>query len=402
MRTSISARIRRALLGLTLGLCVLFTVLTFLLVYVIEDQVFMNLLKAEKQQFEDVESSDIERWQPSHRQMQLYLSQQELPEQIQSLLGPTDGVYEFFDKDEALFVMAAKRQDTQQRYFILFDVSTLLAVRDSRTTVFSIIAVMALLVIVVTTLLAHRLARTTLQPLKKLTDQLSDEDQAQLPQDFAQDFAGDEIGVLTQELQTAINQLQQAAQREYEFNRGVSHELRSPLQVAQNAVELMALQKPTENNQPLQRLHRSIRDMQRITAAFLWLASERTSHESTDAQAAMANLKQQYQESHPHHTLEFQIEQQLRFSLPSEVFNVIMDNLLRNAVQHGDTGLIECTLDPGHIRVRNPYTDDTTSESGHGVGLVIVRRICEQLGWQLELQRTKQHMNATIGIHQRP
>jgi len=52
MSISITSRMRNAMVGLSVSLCVLFTGLIFLLVYVIEDQVFVNQLKIEQAEFE--------------------------------------------------------------------------------------------------------------------------------------------------------------------------------------------------------------------------------------------------------------------------------------------------------------------------------------------------------------
>ncbi|WP_395373368.1 sensor histidine kinase [Marinicella sp. W31] len=400
MNTSISNRIKRTFLGLALALCLVFTGLTFLLVYITEDQIFVNQLSLEKQQFQQLPAAQIYQWEPSHRLMRLHTSKQQLSEELQNQIGTVDGIYEYFDGTDAVFVLATTHPENQQRYFIQFDVSSLLAVRDSRKTVFLTIGIVSLLLMSITLLLAGRLARTTLQPLKTLTDQLQDEDRAGLPKDFARDFAGDEVGLLAQELQTAMDEVQQSAQREFEFNRGISHELRSPLQVAQNAVELLSMDTATNNNPPFKRLQRSVEHMQRITEAFLWLASGRSADTSTHALEVLNALKQSYTESHPEYRIEVQTEQsnEVTLPVPTSVFNIIMENLLRNAVQHGDVGLITCVLSTEEIRVSNPALSEQSSQRGFGVGLIIVRRICEQLGWTLELQQQQQQTIAQINI----
>jgi len=398
MKTSISSRIKRTFVGLALVLCLVFTALTFLLVYVTEDQIFINELSLEKQHFEQLPVEDIAGWKPEHRLMRLHTSDQQLSEKVQAQIGPADGIYEYFDGEDAVFVLAITHPKNQQRYFLAFDVSTLLAVRDSRQIVFLTIAVISSLLIMITLLLAGRLARTTLQPLKKLTDQLQDEDRSGLPEDFARDFAGDEVGLLAQELQIAIHEVQQTAQREFEFNRGISHELRSPLQVAQNAMELLRMHDTADNNPALQRLQRALENMQRITEAFLWLASERSVETSTNGLEVLNTLKQSYAEHHPEHPIDIRIDgtDQPIFQVPASVFNVMMDNLLRNAVQHGGAGPIECLLSERHIQIRNQNNAAESSQQGYGIGLVIIHRICAQLGWTLELQQRNEQTVAAI------
>ena len=48
---SIASRIKKVMLSMTLGLSLVFGMLIFLLMYVIEDQIFINLLHAEQDHF---------------------------------------------------------------------------------------------------------------------------------------------------------------------------------------------------------------------------------------------------------------------------------------------------------------------------------------------------------------
>mgnify|MGYP000291668960 CR=1 FL=1 len=51
------------------GLSLVFGLLIFLLLYVIEDQVFINLLRAEQAHFNNVSQSESVNWKPSNRYM---------------------------------------------------------------------------------------------------------------------------------------------------------------------------------------------------------------------------------------------------------------------------------------------------------------------------------------------
>ena len=61
MTISITSRIRNAMVGLTVVLCLFFTGLIFLLVYIIEDEVFLNQIKVEQAAFELVIGSSNEK-----------------------------------------------------------------------------------------------------------------------------------------------------------------------------------------------------------------------------------------------------------------------------------------------------------------------------------------------------
>ncbi|MBL4772089.1 MAG: sensor histidine kinase, partial [Alcanivoracaceae bacterium] len=77
------------------------------------------------------------------------------------------------------------------------------------------------------------------------------------------------------------------------------------------------------------------------------------------------------------------------YSIPQSVFTVIIDNLIRNALQHGTIGDIQVKLSDRSIQILNPQltkTEDSNSldASGYGIGLMIVERICQRLNWQLK------------------
>ncbi len=371
------------MLGLTLVLCLVFTVLAMLMVYVVEDKVFMNLLKHEQQQYLQLSGLERAAWQPSNRYMRFYRQAADLPAEVFNAIGAEPGIYEYFDAGKAGFVLRDQAHDSE--YFISFDVSALLAVRSSRYDLWLMIAVVSAVLLVVAVLVAYQLANKSLSPLKQLTQQLQDEHE-ELPQGFAADFYGDEVGVLAQQLEASIAQAKQAAEREFEFNRGVSHELRTPVQIAQNALELIQLEAPAvDREQVMQRLQKALFSMQHITAAFLWLASDDSALESScDGRTVMTQLLSNHQCSHPDRSIEVSYAQQMRYSAPAPVLTVILDNLLRNALQHSRDGVVHCQFKASSISVSNNL-DHRHTQPGHGLGLGIVRRLCERLYWQLDV-----------------
>lgn len=75
-------------------------------------------------------------------------------------------------------------------------------------------------------------------------------------------------------------------------------------------------------------------------------------------------------------------------------------NLLRNAIENSDRGVIRIALSrPGVVRIEDPGHGMTPEEvsaiytrmargnarPGSGIGLDLIARLCEHLGWQLDL-----------------
>ncbi len=390
MKISIANRIKRAMIGFTLLLCLVFTALNMLMVYVIEDQVFINLLKHEKQQFEQVDPKQQVNWQPGSKMMKLYTDLDTVPVDIAMVLGDKVGVYEYFNQGKAGFVLLAEYGTEQLPYVITFDVSEFLAVRSGRLDLWTVVGVVSLVLLLFSIWVASRLAKKTLSPLRKLTAEFQDEN-ADLPQHFAIDFAGDEVGVLAQQLERSIMLANSAAEREFEFNQGVSHELRTPIQIAQNSLELLSInsQLPlAEQPQILLRLDRALKQMHQITEAFLWMASQRNPQSQTcDGSVIFKNLIASYQESYPNRSFEVKLTDGLVYMSPPAVLKIIVDNLLRNAIQHSSSGTIYCQFDNEMIRIEND-TAAHEQNPGFGIGLNIVARLCEQLNWRLSIDAT--------------
>jgi len=170
MAISISSRVRNAMIGLTLGLSLLFTVLIFLLVYVIEDQVFVNQIKVEQFAFENLmanaEPKMIESWQPSNAKIQRIDSLEDLPvslpKAILTRIVEQPGVHEYFDNDHALFIASLSRLTSQANYYLVYDVKELLVVRDTKQTLFALIGGLTLIIAVAAVMLARRLSKATL------------------------------------------------------------------------------------------------------------------------------------------------------------------------------------------------------------------------------------------------
>ncbi len=387
-KISIAQRIKRAMIGLTLMLCLVFTVLAMMMVYVVEDQVFINLLKHEQQRYEQSRLDERLDWQPSMEAMHYYLGEESFPSEILQVVGKKAGVYEYFTDDSAGFLLLGESVDGQQKYVISFDVSEFLAVRSGRFGMWFIIGSVSLFLLLFSIWISSRLAKKTLFPLRQLTEQFQD-DSDELPEDFAADFSGDEVGVLAQQLEHTIAQVNAAAAREFEFNRGVSHELRTPIQIAQNSLELLHLktvQQPASSNQTvLGRLQRSIMQMKQITEAFLWLASDYPSTQQTcDGKKVIDDLIGAYLINHPDRPITAELSKGLNYKAPASVLRIILDNLLRNAMQHSDSGLVKCQMNDQMIRVENAVLKGTI-QPGYGIGLSIVGRLCEQLNWELRV-----------------
>ena len=400
MAISITSRIRNALVGLTLGLCALFAMFIFMLVYVIEDQLFVNQIKVEQAVFERViDAGDqqlIRDWQPSNRNIRRVDSLASLSESLAdnalSAIAERPGVHEYFDDDKALFIASLILPNNAGKYYLVYDVKDLLVVRNTKRALFYLIGGLTLIITLVAVLVARQLTKSTLAPVSRLSHALQNNDLDHVVIELANEFSEDEIGVLAHQLAQALEQVRNVAEREYQFNRGVSHELRSPIQVAQSATELLHLvagDGDTQLNKPIARLQRSTAEMNEIAEAFLWLASDREVKQSEmcSLSALQKNLAA-LQAGFPTHEVVINTSPlaPLYYPLPSTVMAVVLRNLLRNAVVHGERSTIVVDIDPDNITISNSLASVAHEDNSFGIGLSIVQRICDRFDCELNSQ----------------
>jgi signal transduction histidine kinase len=83
---------------------------------------------------------------------------------------------------------------------------------------------------------------------------------------------------------------------------------------------------------------------------------------------------------------------------------VLVSNLLKNACIHASGGHIEILLttellilsDQGGVVIPEQREQNTVSYLSHGIGLVLVREICQKLGWSFELVPNQQQGHDAI------
>ena len=121
-------------------------------------------------------------------------------------------------------------------------------------------------------------SRMLYAPVVALMDQIKVLNPENIPVQFSQKHAKNEIGLLTRTIETTMNRINAFIQREKQFTRDASHELRTPLTIVKGAVEIMEVQPELETNpllnKPLKRISRSVKDMETTIETFLWLARE--------------------------------------------------------------------------------------------------------------------------------
>ncbi|MFO6005112.1 ATP-binding protein, partial [Pseudomonas aeruginosa] len=86
--------------------------------------------------------------------------------------------------------------------------------------------------------------------------------------------------------------------------------------------------------------------------------------------------------------------------LPQTRARIIIGNLLRNALQYSDEGVVEIVVRDRSLLISNPIgAAQGTDESmafGYGLGLDLVQRLCQKSGWRLHYSSDEQRFRCEL------
>ena len=270
-------------------------------------------------------------------------------------------------------------------------------------------------VVVIVLVLGWMATQREWAPVSALAAVISNWDEAQpsaealRPENLAMGTDAD-IASLTKGLYGFATRIADFNQRERNFTRDASHELRSPLTVIKMSVDMLADEENLSEfgERSVRRIQRASREMETVVDALLILARESDVgmdterfvvndvlvHELDTARALLAGRP-----------IELELEEPARFALQGSrrVFSVLCWQLIRNACQQTEQGRVVITVLPGAVTVSNhadPYSSNGSTHSErdfgadrHGFELAIAQRISDRFSWPLELQTRPGHEN---------
>lgn len=270
----------------------------------------------------------------------------------------------------------------------------------------AIIAAAAILLVVLAAVIAFSL-RHLLQPLSQLAQRIG----ALRPERGGERVhvapdASSELTVIADAFNGYLQRNEQFVRRERNFIDSASHELRTPIGVIAGASEL-ALEQPgvpaAALNQ-MQRVHSAAREVEQLISLLLVLAKDPQRLARNSDRVALEQLLPEIVADHRALTrgkdlrIEVATLPHCEIVAPLPIVQVAIGNLLRNAIENSDRGRIRIELqadatvvidDPGHgmspEEISKLYTQVARhGRDGGGIGLDLISRLCEHLGWQLD------------------
>ncbi len=282
-----------------------------------------------------------------------------------------------------------------------------------------------IVIVYLTTWMTYRASRSALSPVIALANAVRDWDprhpdlDALLPENLPVRADGD-VESLAYALHGFATRLEEFVERERAFTRDASHELRTPLTVIKASADMLHRRRRAAVHQARRRAHpargarhgiadRIVPDPRariRKRAARGGIQRQRSRARRDRARASALRRKTR---AHPARGT----RASWRCIPRRERFRVLIGNLIRNACQYTERGRVTVSVEADRVVVRDTGVGMNEEEqarafvsffrgeqgrgSGHGIGLTIVKRIADRLGWEVAL--SSQHgVGTTVSV----
>lgn len=418
-----SSGISRQLLVVFVRQLLFISIVTVLGIYVaekvIEGVMVRAALQGEAEHFWALYRDNRDQPLPDTDNLRGYLAEngdsRSLPAALRDL-SPGYGRVQIHDRLPMVYV----EQKGADRLYLVFDEQSV----SRLSFYFGIVPLsLALITIYVSAWFAYRQSRRAVSPLVKLAKtmrafDIDTQSMEQLKLDQLENRTGnEEVNTLLDALCGFIREIDLLLERERRFTRDASHELRTPLTVIQGSAEWLADNADLSARQAasLARILRTTADMNETVNALLLLArgvKKGLRTEIIDATDAMQRLLAELAATHnadQHVSVAVQADSPMQLECSPQGFNVVMSNLLRNAFHHTREGEVSIHIREHQISISNkgregqalsdgqlkrmfqPFERGSDGgRGGDGIGLDIVRRLCDHFGWRINAHYTAQ------------
>jgi signal transduction histidine kinase len=406
-RSGLLGKLTRAF-WLQVGLITLAAILgVFLAKLMIEERLVKNAILEEADYFWKYYFGDDEFNLPDTKNLTGYFDPNLLPPIIQDELPTKPGFYEFSDLSNRL-VLHISRQQQETLYLVYYRGQV-----DALVLYYGLFPLLVALTILYLTLwLAYRYSRRTISPLTRLANHINEIDLGKKDLSLTLEDPGfhgnDEIQILADALSRLGGRLNAFITRERNFTRTASHEFRTPLTVINIAADMMLIENrlSQKSRTSLLKIKRAVYDMEGLTEVFLMLAREdtgsMTQHE-VDVNQVVRDQIERSEILKQGKDVEIHLNEhsQLNLWAPETVVAVLIGNLIRNAILYTERGEVRIDIEDRQLsiidsgpgipqssikRIFEPFHRAAgDNDSGFGIGLTIVKRLCDRFHWDIEV-----------------
>ncbi len=294
------------------------------------------------------------------------------------------------------------------RYYLLYDTS-LQARREQRFA--WLLGLMAVAMTLLSALGGVWLSRTVVAPVADLAARVRHRRPDEWARPLADDFPAGEVGELARVFDRHLMRMRAFIERERAFSADISHELRTALSVILSATEVLLEDETLTEKQLLRirRIKRAACDMSELGTALLLMVREERDM-TAGGGCVLADVVREVVEKQRHQLAGKQVEVEVHTNpeliLPADagLVEILVSNLVRNAFSYTAAGTVVVLQDAHSLTVSDTgkgmpeqavrqvfvrHFRDMASE-GAGIGLSLVKRICDRYGWQVRLESSEQ------------
>ncbi|QAU25115.1 HAMP domain-containing histidine kinase [Dyella sp. M7H15-1] len=215
-----------------------------------------------------------------------------------------------------------------------------------------------------------------------------------LPPDHLLHRVDADVAMLARSFHHFANRIAGYNERERNFTRDASHELRSPLTVIKMSIDMLEDEAGLSDfgKRSVERIRRATREMEALVEAMLILAREADNGQSEQDFVVNDVLRGELADAREMlhgHPIELQFEESAKFALHGSprVFAVLCWQLIRHASQYTGQGTVLVTVLPGVVSVCATAGADLDPRlpGQQGFEYAIARRISERFAWPLDL-----------------
>jgi signal transduction histidine kinase len=322
----------------------------------------------------------------------------EIPVEIKAL---SPGGYDVAIRNISYRVLVADKDGA--RYFMLYNSDNQ---RVSEAAFLRYVVFFALFMIISSSvggvLLASRVTASVTRLAKQVGQARPDDTELML----TELTSNDEVGELARTFDHYLRRLRRFVERENYFTADVSHELRTPLAIMLGTVEVLEQDESLSPKQKerVARIRRAAQDMIELTSALLLMArehqfasDEQPSHIAEEVRACVEKHRQLVGDRPIRLDVEMKADPSLIVERP--LLEIVVGNLIRNALFNTKSGSVTLTLEEERLCVKDTGVGmrpeelaraleryyKGASSAGAGVGLSLVKRICDRYGWRILL-----------------